>query len=254
MDKEFPVINYKEYKKRLDFNISINDCIFVNIELNRSSFNRVKYRNYLYHSKQVSYSLKSGQDIRDLPEYIYIQLNLNAYDKSNNIGEDIIVPYSVKTESIYIENDVIYLKYLDYYYKLYYHENIKKSESDYWLAMLMSKNFTELNDILSRFLPDSLREKIVKDVYQLSMDEFVLEDVEREALDAIELRDTIKYSKIEAREEGLKEGLKEGIEQGIEQKNLEIIKNLLKRNMSYEDISDITGKSIDEIEKIEEML
>ena len=254
LDKELPVTNHKEYKKTLDFNVSINDSIFVNIELNRSAFQYVKQRNYLYHTKQISYSLKKGQAITELSRYTNIQLNLNAYDKSNNLGEDIIVPYSIKTNSIYIENDIIYLKYLDYYYKLYYNETIKKEESDYWLAMLMAKNFTELNNILSQFLPNDLREKIIKDVENLSMDEFVLEDIEREALDAIELRDSLYYAKEEGIEQGIEQGMEQGISQGVEQNKIETIKALLKKKISYQDIEEITGKSVEEIKKIEETM
>ena len=169
LDKGLSVTNCCEYKKILEFNVSINDCIFVNVELNKS------VSHYL-ETKQV---LKRGQSIKDIVKYTNIQLNLNAYDKSNNMGEDIIVPYSIKTDSIYLDNDVIYLMYLDYYYHLYYNKNIKKNESDYWLAMLMAKNFTELNDILSQFLPDNLREKIVRDVCNLSMDDFILKDIKK---------------------------------------------------------------------------
>ena len=50
----------------------------------------------------------------------------------------------------------------------------------------------------------------------------------------------------DAREEGLKQGYEEGIKQNIQ----EIILSLLKKNMSLEDISDITGKTIDEIKEI----
>ena len=140
----------KEYSHPIDFNISINDSIFINIESN-----------------------KKEQAIKDLSKYTNIQLILNASDTSNNLGEDIIVPYSIKTNSIYLESDIIYLEYLDYYYKLYHNETIKKEESDYWLAMLMAKNFTELNDILSKFLPNNLKEKIIIDVKNLSMNEFI---------------------------------------------------------------------------------
>ena len=43
---------------------------------------------------------------------------------------------------------------------------------------------------------------------------------------------------------------KEGIEEGIEQANLNNIKAMLKKNISLEDISEITGKSIEEIKNI----
>ena len=58
----------------------------------------------------------------------------------------------------------------------------------------------------------------------------------------------------EAKEEGISQGYKSGINDGISKgenkKSIEIAKNMLKKNMSIEDISDITGLSIEEINKL----
>ena len=44
------------------------------------------------------------------------------------------------------------------------------------------------------------------------------------------------------------EGINIGINQGFQQRNMEIAKNLLNKNMSVEDIMDITGLTREEIE------
>ena len=62
-----------------------------------------------------------------------------------------------------------------------------------------------------------------------------------------------------AREDGLKEGIKkgikqgiqEGIEQGIQEEKIQSIRKMLQRGDTYEDISEITGKTIEEIKEIE---
>ena len=58
----------------------------------------------------------------------------------------------------------------------------------------------------------------------------------------------------EAKEEGISQGYTSGINDGISKgenkKSIEIAKNMLKKNMSIEDISDITGLSIAEINKL----
>ena len=51
-------------------------------------------------------------------------------------------------------------------------------------------------------------------------------------------------------EEGIEEGRIEGIEEGSLQKAYEIAKKMLKKGNSIEDICDITGLSIEEIEKL----
>ena len=249
-NEALPLSHYKEYKKTIDILVVINDIITINIEMNQTNFNKIKRRNYIYHNKIGSLSLKSGDKIEKLKEYQNIQLNLNAIDKSNNIGEDIIVPYSLKTESIYIENDIIYLRYLDYYNKLYYNKNIQKDESDLWLAALTSKTLSELNDILCKFLDDEMRQKIIKDVVRMSYEGPILDEYERKRLDEIFEYDSKMIDRKEAREEGHAEGLAEGREETIK----DTIKAMLGKKISYEDISDITGKSISEIKKIEKSI
>ena len=54
----------------------------------------------------------------------------------------------------------------------------------------------------------------------------------------------------EAKENGYTSGINDGISKGENKKSIEIAKNMLKKNMSIEDISDITGLSIEEINKL----
>ena len=58
----------------------------------------------------------------------------------------------------------------------------------------------------------------------------------------------------EAKEEGISQGIEQGytsgINDGISKEKVSIAKNMLNKNMSMEDISDITGLSIEEINKL----
>lgn len=51
--------------------------------------------------------------------------------------------------------------------------------------------------------------------------------------------------------EGWVEGRAEGIAKGIEQRNIEIAKNMLRKGLSAEDISEMTGLSVDLINTIQ---
>jgi predicted transposase YdaD len=55
-------------------------------------------------------------------------------------------------------------------------------------------------------------------------------------------------------EQGISQGIEQGIERGTEVTLVNTIKSMLKKSFSYEDISDITGKSIEEIKKIEKSM
>ena len=242
---ELPVSHYKEYKKVVDFNVDINENILVGIELNNSYFSSVKLRNYIYKAKKISMNLKKGESIKKLKMIKNIQLNLNARDKSDNLGEDIVVPYSIITKSVYLNNDVTYIRYLDYYRNLYYN-NIEMTEADYWLAMLTANSYTELYNILSSFLDDELRDRIIKDVIRLNNDKVIFDEYEQMMGDAL-----IDYEvRLLAIEEGHKEGYDKGRQEGIEQ----VIKSLLNNNVDYKIIAESSGKTIEEIKDIEKNL
>jgi len=243
---ELPVSHYKEYKKIVDFNVDINKNILLNIELNKSYFKNVKLRNHFYKSKKISMNLKQGDDIKKIKELKNIQLNLNVKDKSKLLGEDIVVPYSIITNTIYINNDITYIRYLDYYRNLYYNGDVELTEDEYWLALLTSENYMELNDIASKFLSDEAREKLVKDVIRLSNDELIFDEYEQMMGDKL-----IEY---EEEQSLLEEGYDCGFQDGIEQKELELIQRMLKNKVHYETISKITEKTIKEIKKIEKNL
>ena len=52
--------NVKEYKKIIDILVILNDTIFIDIEINRSNFEKVKLRNMLYCDKLYSMLLEMG--------------------------------------------------------------------------------------------------------------------------------------------------------------------------------------------------
>lgn len=247
---ELPVTHYKEYKKTIDFNVDINKNILLNIELNKSYFKNVKLRNHFYKSKKISMNLKQGDDVKKLKELKNIQLNLNVKDKSTTLGEDIVVPYSIITNTVYVNNDITYIRYLDYYRNLYYNGDVELTEDEYWLVLLTAENYMELNEIASKFLSEEIREKLVKDVIRLSNDELIFDEYEQMMGDKL-----IEYEEHQSLlEEGYEGGYQDGIEEGTNQKELEMIERMLKGKYSYEDISKITEKTIEEIKEIEKNL
>ena len=157
-----------------------------------------------------------------------------------------MVPYSIITNTIYINNDITYIRYLDYYRNLYYNGDVELTENEYWLALLTSENYMELNDIASKLLNDETREKLVKDVIGLSNDELIFDEYEQMMGDKL-----IEY---EEEQSLLEEGYDSGFQDGVEQNKLDMIERMLKNNVDYETISKITEKPIEQIKEIEESL
>ena len=234
LNTELPKQNKKEYQKRIDLYVCINGNTYVEIEINRSNFERVKLRNYLYGSKVFSMLIDTGDSVSKLEDMYFIQLNLNTKDKSLNYGEDVIVRYSLTNERIYMEQDKIFLKFLEYYRNLYYTDVNKLDEGGVWLAGLTSTTFVELFDIYSHILNDEELTKLLKDVIDMSMENFNIHEWNREKMDEL-----VKYNHYKA---------------GKDETLNNTVKEMLKNNISKEIISKVTKLSDTEIKEIEESM
>ena len=246
----------REYQKRIDVNIVLNDNIYVEIEINREDFNRVKYRNKMYADKVSSLILESGENIKKLEEFYFYQLNLNTENKNENIGEHIIVPYDISTNEIYIDNNKTILKYLEFYYRLYYNEPNKRTRDVIWLAALSSKTFTELYTILKGVLDERLLKKFIKDVIKMNWDKlenFSIHEWEKEKWDKY-LEEKRKEEEEKRLEEAMKEGHAAGHAAGHAEAIEFTIKEMIENGIDIEMISKITKLSNEEIKKIEESI
>ena len=238
INNELPPENYKKYKKNVYLNIALNDDIFIEIEINRSDFNKVKHRNFIYQNKIYSMIPEKGNDPKDIDNVIFYQLDLNTENKTETYGEHVIVPYDTTTKKIYIDNYYTILKHLEFYHKLYYTKSRKLERGELWLAALMSNSFSELYDILSKILSSDKLELIIEESKKTSLNDFNLHAWKQK-----EMKDLVinKRNRIIRKE-------------GIQYEKNETIKNMLKENISYELISKIVKKPIDEIKEIEKSM
>ena len=167
LNNELPKENIKEYQKRVDILVVLNDVIFIDIEINRSNFEKVKLRNTMYCDKLYSMLLEKGENASKLKDICLYQLNLNTEDKLISYGEDIIVAYSLTTKNIFVQNKYMVLKYLEFYRKLYYTNFDDLNESEIWLATLTATSLVELEKMLSRILNDYDKDKIIKEAIRM---------------------------------------------------------------------------------------
>lgn len=252
LDKELIKENFKEKGKIVDINVKLGNNLIIDVEVNREKFEIVKERNDLYLSKLDITQLEVGEEYRDLKnKYIY-QLNLNAYPSSKeNFKKRYIVEYDLENKEVFDLRKKKFVKNLVYYRDLYYNGGELLTNDEIFMAGLMSNNFSELYSIMSNILSGNDLNKFIESVINMSNDEFILHAWQKEKFDKM-----IEERKKElALEEGLEEGRKIGIEEGKiegkEQSTIEVIRAMIKNEASYEFISNVTGKSIEEIKKIE---
>ena len=316
---ELPKENKKNYASRVDINIVLNEQIRINLEVNQERFEDIADRNFLFATKEHTLNVKKGTKYNKFYEYETIQLNLNTYHYgTEKNGEDTFYIKSENTGNKLVKNFKIIIKDLAYFYDLYYTENGNIQEDQIWLAMLMSKNFTELASFLEILLNKEEKDKFLKEVISMSENVFFMNQWEPEAMRQIvegrkkyneeqrkkeieQLENKVEKDKNELEkdknelekgkselekgkselEKGMhelekrkqevakeKEKIKKREKQYQEKKLkleeekiiletkeeelvLKFIKTLINKNISYEEIKEITNKSIDEIKEIE---
>ena len=124
------------------------------------------------------------------------------------------------------------------------------SKLERWGALL----YCSIDDIelISKLLGDDLltmeaKEKFIVRIKDAKSKDKIIQDWMVEENNRLRLLGQLAY----AEDEGIKKGTKEGIKQGIEENKIEVIKAMLKKNIGYNIISEVTNKSIEEIKKIE---
>ena len=169
-----------------------------------------------------------------------IQVNLTWGLGRNN---DEMKIYKIMNEKgeLYVKNFIIYEINMDYYDKIWYSKNEEEIKKNQYMIML---------DLDKKELKNMPKDKIV-DKYITNVtivnDNPEFQKYMSEEEDKRKIQNSLLS---EAKENGYTSGINDGISKGENKKSIEIAKNMLKKNMSIEDISDITGLSIEEINKL----
>ena len=162
-----------------------------------------------------------------------IQVNLTWGLGRNN---DEMKIYKIMNEKgeLYVKNFIIYEINMDYYDKIWYSKNEDEIKKNQYMIML------DLDKKELKNMPkDDIVDKYITNVTIVNDDpEFQKYMSEEE--DKKKIQNSLLS---EAKEEGIEQGYASGINDGIKQ----TAKNMLNKNMPIEDISEITGLSINEI-------
>ena len=200
----------------------------INIEINSETDYYLKRRNASYIFQRYSNSVKSSESYQSMPNFIQINLSSNLRNDYSRIATYTLYDYENKIT--FIDNLKIYEINLVKYKEFCYNNDIDKS-----IIAMIDMSYEELLKVKG----DKLMERLKEEAIKLNDDEdFVklMSDEDEERL--------LKNSYIQ-------DGYEKGIEQGIKQNTFLLTKNMLKENIDIEQISKVTGLSIEEIEKIQ---
>ena len=201
----------------------------IEIEINSQNKNYLHTRSTAYICNIYQSNASVGDTYNENTDII--QVNLTWGLGRNN---DEMKIYKIMNEKgdLYVKNFIIYEINMDYYDKIWYSKNEEEIKKNMYLIMLnLDKKELEA-------MPKDKRDKIV--------DKYIT--------NVTIVNDNPEFQKYMSEEEDKKKIqnslLSEAKEEGISQEKVSIAKNMLNKNMSIEDISDITGLSIEEINKL----
>ena len=227
-----------------------NQTVIIEVQLcgNMDFVKRIFY----YVSKNIVNELKEGEDYKNLPRIISINLlnfNLDFGDKgkahrcfklidtkNHDINLDMIQMHILEVRRFIsiVESSTI--------------EELKKNKLLTWMKFFTSKNLEAIENELKEANP--IMTKVIEEYKRFTSDDKLMQAYD--ARDAFLLGQKMMLAR--ERKEGFEEGIEKGIEkgkiEGEENKAISIAKAMKNKNMDIKLISEITGLSVKEIEDL----
>lgn len=235
LNTELPISNNEEKRSIVDITFVLNNFYYIDIEVNRNYYKYVKERNLVYAYKMKTIYYRVPISTKKSNEYM-IQINLNAINDDNEYNDEFVL--FGKKSCKKLTNDFIIFAYsLETYRELYYN-GIDKSYSAIWLTILTSRNYVELYELLGQVLTKKERNSFIESVIKMNDNEVLFTREERMRLDEYEKQCIINGMYFD----------------GVEKGTNDMIVNMLNKNMDIKLISEVSGKTIEEINEIKKNL
>ena len=226
---------------RSDLLITLSDKSRVLVEMNNCNDEEVIDRNLVQLVRIHSDILPKGLEDIKLKEYRLKGINFNNF--SNVTGQPIesYAFCNIKTGKIITMMYNFCNVDIEKCYNLVYDIGIDKlPKAVRWGAILKEENLGKISDILGDdMLTMEEKEEFLDTINVVNNDDGILDDWFLDELAKHKARCQRDYAK------------KEGRVEGIEDTKVELVKNMLIKKYTYDDIYELTGKTIDEIKAIE---
>ena len=220
----------------LDIRAKIEDKINCNIEMQIVDRKNIEKRILYYWSKLYSMNLKAGKDYENLEKVIVILITDYEIDSLKEI-QKYQTKWNIREEEyqkvILTEVMEFYIIELPKYDK--YKEKSKNEKLNRWIKFIKEPGGMEMGEDKAIQKAKEVLEEISKD----ERERYLAELREKYILDQKAIEDA-----------GYDKGLKDGMIQGKKEEKKKIAKNLLKLNMSIEQIKEVTGLTEEEIKKL----
>ena len=250
--KSVEILNPFNLKRHYKYKETIVDvkCITKNgtvviIEVQLSGNSRFPERILYYWSTNYSKLLKKGEEYEDLTPVISINLlnfNLNKNDKNVHSCYMIYDTKNARLLTDHLQIHIIELK------KFKFKDNDLKKDLNYWLGFFTTKDMEE-------YMSEIVKEKPIMEEAHKRYNNFIrsrlmMTEYEKKEIYQYDKQITLKEERQEGIKEGIKKGKLEGIKEGEKNKAISMAKSMKAKNMDINLISEITGLTIKEINKL----
>ena len=225
--------NYKDKETIVDVKCITKNGTVVIIEVQLSGNSRFPERILYYWSANYSKLLKKGEEYEDLTPVISINLlnfNLNKNDK--NVHSCYMI-YDTKNKRLLTDHLQIHIIELK---KFKFKDNDLKKDLNYWLGFFTTNNMEE-------YMSEIVKEKPIMEEAHKRYNNFIRS---RLMMSEYEKKEIYQYGNQIMLEEERREGIKEG----EKNKAISMAKSMKAKNMDINLISEITGLTIKEINKL----
>ena len=228
----------------VDLKAITEDGIIVIIEIQTYSTKNFFERTLYYWSKNYSNILKKGEDYPELKPVISINLIDDIlFDKNDKRMHTCYLLKEKNTNEIL--TDHIQLHYVEIP-KFDEKADIKR-ELKNWILFLKSNKEEDMSQLLKE---DTIFEKAMKKYNYFTDNEDLLNEYDKREAYLVYQHSLMRDFKEEGFDEGKLEGIKEGKLEGIKENSYAIAKSLKSSGLDNKFISEHTGLSIEEVEKL----
>ena len=241
--------HYKDKETILDVKCITKNGTVVIIEVQLSGNSRFPERILYYWASNYSKLLKKGEQYEELTPVISINLlNFNLSKKNDNVHSCYMI-YDTKTERLLTDHLQIHMLELK---KFKFKNNNLPKDLNYWLGFFTTKNMEE-------YMSEIVKEKPIMEEAHKRYNNFIrsrlmMTEYEKKELYQYDKQISLEDKRREGIKEGIKKGKLEGIKvgklEGIKENSYTIAKSLKSSGLDNQFISEHTGLSIEEIEKL----
>ncbi|TXJ58612.1 Rpn family recombination-promoting nuclease/putative transposase [Brachyspira aalborgi] len=233
--------HYNDKETIVDVKCITKNGTVVIIEVQLLGNSRFPERILYYWSSNYSKLLKKGEGYEDLTPVISINLlNFNLNKKDSNVHSCYMI-YDTKNKRLLTDHLQIHIIELK---KFNFKNNNLSKDLNYWLGFFTTKD-------MEAYMSDIVKEKPIMEEAHKRYNNFIRS---RLMMSEYEKKEIYQYDKQimlkDERREGIKEGMKKGKLEGIKEGQIAMAKSMKAKNMDINLISEITGLTIKEINKL----